>query len=112
MATPANTFGLLLLVIMSRFLPVHAPASLGTTLLEIMFPLLWVRTISVRQASMVIPCGMDRDVVPLAPVVPSTHHHGSMYDYPPPQLITLRSGSVVFWGTDTQILQYSSLSSM
>ena len=26
---------------------------------------------------MVIPCGMDRGVVPLATVAPSTHHHGS-----------------------------------
>ena len=34
-------------------------------------------------------------VVPLAPVIPSTHHHGSMYDCLPPQPIILRSGSVI-----------------
>ena len=32
---------------------------------------------------MVTPYGMDRGVVPLAPVAPSTHHHGSMYNYVP-----------------------------
>ena len=42
---------------------------------------------------MVIPCGMDRGVVPLAPVVPSTHHHGSTYHCLLPQLMTLKSGS-------------------
>ena len=29
---------------------------------------------------MVTPCGMDRGVVPIALVAPSTHHHGSMYN--------------------------------
>ena len=33
---------------------------------------------------MVTHCGMDRGVVPLAPAAPSTHHHGSTYNYPPP----------------------------
>ena len=33
---------------------------------------------------MVTPCGMDRGVVPLAPAVPSTHHHGSTLHCLPP----------------------------
>ena len=61
---------------------------------------------------MVTPCGMDRGVVPLAPVAPSTHHHGSMYNCLPPQLMTLRSGSVVIKGLQMKIIQYSSLNSM
>ena len=44
---------------------------------------------------MVTACGMDRGVVPLAPVVPSTHHHGSMYNYTRPPVTTLKSGSVI-----------------
>ena len=39
---------------------------------------------SCSSGQMVIPCGMDRGVVPLAPVAPSTHHHGSMYTLPSP----------------------------
>ena len=60
----------------------------------------------------VIPCGMDRGVVPLAPVAPSTHHHGSMYDCLRPQLITSRSGSVVMKELEMKILRYSSLNFM
>ena len=40
------------------------------------------------------PCGMDRGVAPTTTVVLSTHHHGSTYNYPPPQLITLKSAFV------------------
>ena len=40
----------------------------------------------------VTPSGMDRGVVPLAPVVPSTCFN---VNYPPPQPMTLRSGSGV-----------------
>ena len=40
----------------------------------------------------VTPRGMDRGVVPLAPLVPSTCFN---VNYPPPQPMTLRSGSVV-----------------
>ena len=50
---------------------------------------------------------MDRGVVSLAPVVPSTHHHGSMYNYPPPQLMILKSGSVLMEGVHLKILQYN-----
>ena len=63
----------------------------------------------------VTPCGMDRGVVPLAPVVPSTHHHGSMYNYPPPQLMTSRSESVLLMELQevmVTILQYNSWNSM
>ena len=49
---------------------------------------------------------MDRGVVPVASVVPSTHHHGSMYNYLSPQLITSRSGSVAVEGLEMKILQY------
>ena len=77
----------------------HAPVSLGV-LVEAVFPHLWARTTSVSQAKLsglgsmvfstqtVTPCGTVRGVVPLAPVVPSTHHYSSMYNYPPPQLMT------------------------
>ena len=88
-ASPANTSGPSLLVLMNKpFTLVNcAPVSLGA-LVEAAFPHLWARTTSVRQAGlvalamvffiqMVIPCGMDRGVVPLAPVAPSIHHHGS-----------------------------------
>ena len=34
------------------------------------------------------PHGMERGVIPLAPVAPSTHHCGLMYDCLLPQLIT------------------------
>ena len=61
---------------------------------------------------MATPCGMDRGVVPLAPVAPSTHHHGSTYNYLPLQLMTLRSGSVVIQGLEMKILRYNSWSSM
>ena len=43
---------------------------------------------------MVTPCGMGRGVVSLALVAPSTHRPGSMYNYPPQPLTTLRSGFV------------------
>ena len=50
---------------------------------------------------------MDKGVVPIAPVAPSTHHHGSMCNCLLPHLITLRSGSVVMEeleiGEDTPI---------
>ena len=88
-APPANTSGLSLLVFMNKPLTLlnYALVSLGA-LVEVVFPHLWARTTSVSQAGlvaiamvffiqMVIPCGMDRGVVPLAPVAPSTHHHGS-----------------------------------
>ena len=95
---------------MTLVLLMHAPVSLGA-LLATVFPPLWDKTISVRQAYpglvVVIPCGMDRGVVPLAPVAPSTHHHGSMYDCLLPQLMTLRSGSVVLMVLEMKILQYS-----
>ena len=51
-------------------------------------------------------------VVLVAPVVPSTHHHGSIYDYLLPQLMTLRSGSVIMLGFKLPILQYNSWNSM
>ena len=57
---------------------------------------------------MVIPCEMDGGVVPLAPVASSTHHHGSMYNCLLPQLMTLRSGSVVVKGLEMKILRYNS----
>ena len=60
----------------------------------------------------VTPCGMDRGVVPLAPVAPSTHHHGSMYNCLLPQLMTLRSGSVEINQLEMKILRYNSLNSM
>ena len=60
----------------------------------------------------VTPCGMDKGVVLIAPVAPSTYHHGSMYNYLLPQLITLRSGFVVVEGLEMKILQYNSSSSM
>ena len=61
---------------------------------------------------MVTPCGMDRGVVPLAPVAPSTHHRGSMCNCLLPQLMTLRSESVVAKGLEMKILQYNSWNSM
>ena len=60
----------------------------------------------------VTPCGMDRGVVPLAPVAPSTHHHGSMYNCLLPLLMTSRSGSVVIKRLEMKILRYSSWNSM
>ena len=60
----------------------------------------------------VTPCGMDRGVVPPVPVVPSTHHLGSMYDYLQLQLITSRSESVTVKALEGVILQYSSWNSM
>ena len=60
---------------------------------------------------MVTLYGMGRGVVPLAPVVPSTHHHGSMYNCLPPQLMTSRSGSVVINRLEMKILRYNSLNS-
>ena len=81
------------MVLMNRGLSLfqHAPVLLGA-LVEVVFLHLWARTISVKQAELdglvimakvfsfqtVTPSGMDRGVVPLAPVAPSTHHHGSM----------------------------------
>ena len=59
----------------------------------------------------VIPCGMDRGVAPIAPAAPSTHHHGSMYNCLLPQLMVLRSGSVVIKRLEMKILQYNSLNS-
>ena len=56
-------------------------------------------------------CGTDRGVVPIAPVAPSTHHHDSMYDYPVPQPITSRSGSVVM-EFNMKMLRYNSWNSM
>ena len=41
------------------------------------------------------PLWMDRGVVPLAPVAPSTHHRGSMYNCLLLQPIILRSGSAI-----------------
>ena len=75
-------------------------------LVEVVFPHLWVGTTSVRQAGlvalamvfsiqMVTPYGTDRGVVPLAP---ATHHHGSTYNYPLSQSMTLKSESVVIMG--------------
>ena len=115
---PVNTSGPLLLVLMNRSVdPTHAPVSMevlmGTT-----FPHLWARTTSVRQAyvkileqtlsgQMVTCCGTDRGVVPLAPVAPSTHHHGSTYNCLLPQPIILRSESVGM-ESNTKIPQYNS----
>ena len=59
----------------------------------------------------VTPCGMDRGVVPLAPVAPSTHHHGLMYNYLPLQLIISKSGSVVIKRLVMKTLQYNSWNS-
>ena len=62
---------------------------------------------------MVIPFGMDRGMVPLAPVAPSTRHHGSMYDCLSPQLMTLRSESVVVMEELVlKMSQYNSLNFM
>ena len=100
MAPLANISGPLVMVLMNRVLLGHAHVLLGALL---QFHCLWDKTTSVSQASllatdlaffiqMVIPCGMDRGVVRLVPVASSTHHHGSMYNYLPPRLMTLRSG--------------------
>ena len=67
--------------------------------------------VSLLSGQMVIPCGMDRGVVPLAPVAPSTHHHGSMYNCLLPQPMTSRSGSVVMKELQMKILRYKSLNS-
>ena len=85
-----NTFGPLLLVLMNRDvgLVAHVPVLLEA-MVETAFPGTWATTTFVSQASlsrlhimvfsmqMLTPCGTDRAVAPLAPVVPSTHHHGS-----------------------------------
>ena len=78
MVPPAIISGALLLVLMKVPMTVvqHAPLSLGALL----------------ELKMVTPCGMDRGVVPLAPVARSTRHHGSMFNCLLSQLITLRSG--------------------
>ena len=54
---------------------------------------------------MVTHYGMDRGVVPIAPVAPSTHHHGSMHNYLLPQMMTLRSvcGDEAIGNEDTPI---------
>ena len=88
MVPPANISGALLLVLMKSTLLQHVPVSLEA-LVETLFPHLCTRTTSVKQVKpvvirvaisiqTVIPCGTVRGVVPLAPVAPSTHHHGSM----------------------------------
>ena len=56
--------------------------------------------------------GMDRGVVFVVPVAPSTHHHGSMYNYLLPQLITSRSESVVIKALEMKILRYNLWNSM
>ena len=66
----------------------------------------------VPYSQMVTPCGTDGVVVPLAPVAPSTHHHGSMCNCLLPQLMTLKSGSVGTKGLQMKILQYNSWNSM
>ena len=59
----------------------------------------------------VIPCGTVRGVAPLAPAVPSTHHCGSVYNCPPPQPTSSKSGFVRFTQVQLQILQSSSWNS-
>ena len=120
--SPANTSGPSLLVLMNgSVVPTHVPVSMEARM-EIVFPHSWARITSVRRAypkilellhsgQTVIPSGMDRGVVPLAPVAPLTHHRGSMYDCPMPQLITLKSGSVVV-EFNLKILRYNSWNCM
>ena len=108
----ANTYGLLLLV----YMPLWIWEPWWKTYSLICGPelLLWVRPNSVArdQWSFLLKYVVTPCVVPLAPVVPSTHHHGSMYDYPPPQLMTLRSGSVLLMELQLMILRYNSWNSM
>ena len=58
------------------------------------------------------PLWDGQGVVSLVPVAPSTHHHGSMYNCLLPQLMTLRSGSVVMKGLEMKILQLMELCEM
>ena len=59
------------------------------------------------------PHGMERGVIPLAPVAPSTHHCGLMYDCMSfPTTNNMRSESVVVKKSEMKILQYNSWNSM
>ena len=60
----------------------------------------------VFSGQMVTLCGMDKGVALIALVAPSTHHHGSMYNCFLPQLMTLRSGSVVKKPLEMKILNF------
>jgi len=121
MALPVSTSGPLLVVLMRqlRMLGRLAPVLQGATMHEEL-PHLWDRTTFVNRAwvgikamitfsgQMVMPCGMDKGVAPLAPAAPSTHHHGSMYNCPMPQLIALKS-ELVLAISDAMKIYYSNL---
>ena len=72
-----GTLAYLICVAVARFAVLAQPAGAQGT--NTTLPLAYPGMASlVFCGQMVIPCGMDRGVVPLAPVAPSTHHHGSM----------------------------------